>query len=101
MGWDHTFVHPLGPDPYIFHMQPLTFYLDEFMFNKEVTSWPRVTVEKKKRGVSYALPAITQRSSPTNTLDVGPRMRKRTWTPSILEEEAYEGEDEALSSDTL
>jgi hypothetical protein len=58
----------LGVAPSLFHMQLLPFYLDEVTFDKEVTSWPRVTVEKKKMGVSYVMPTIAQRSAPMRSL---------------------------------
>jgi hypothetical protein len=90
-----------GARSIFFHMQSLPFYLDEVTIHKEVTSWPRVTIENKKMGVSYVMPTISQRSSPTKTSDVGPSMRKRTQNPSSSEEEVYEGKEEALSSDTL
>jgi hypothetical protein len=44
--------------------------LDEVGLDKEVTSWPGVTVEKKKIDVSYVMPTIAQRSTPVETLDV-------------------------------
>jgi hypothetical protein len=53
-------VWPLGGAPSLFHMKLLPFYLDEVVLDNEVTSWLGVTVENKKTGVSYALPATTQ-----------------------------------------
>jgi hypothetical protein len=49
MSHDHMFVRPLGAAPTLFHMNPLPFYLDEVVFNKEVTSWLGVIVKRRSQ----------------------------------------------------
>jgi hypothetical protein len=46
MGWDHTFIHPLGVDHALFHMNPLPLYLDDATFDKEVKLWVGVIREE-------------------------------------------------------
>jgi hypothetical protein len=60
MNIDHTFVRPRDVDPKKFHTPPLLYYLDEETLDKEVCSWPGVKREKKKSGISYQFPAISQ-----------------------------------------
>jgi len=70
--------------------------LDKAVFDREVTAWLGVTIEKKQWDVSYTMLAIVQQFSPVQTLDVGTNSTKKEQMPSRLEEWEDEGEEEAL-----
>jgi hypothetical protein len=81
MNHDFTFVRPLGVASSIFHTPPLPFYLDEAILDKEIMALPRVTKEKKRSGITYSMPPISQRSPLAQTPGAGPSSTKRDWTP--------------------
>jgi hypothetical protein len=75
--------------------------LDEVGLNKEVTSWPGVTIQNKKNDVSYVMLTISKRSTPLETLNVGPSMSNRTQKPTNSKDELEESKEEVFPSDTL
>jgi hypothetical protein len=52
----YNFVWLRHVKPKDFHMMPLTFYLDEEAFEKEVMSWPGVKHNPRKSSMHYLLP---------------------------------------------
>jgi hypothetical protein len=82
-------------------MTPLLFYLNATMFDKEVEGWWGSSGKRRWWVSPTPCPTISQWSAPMETSGVGPSTSKRNQTPSISEEEANEGEEEAISRDTI
>jgi hypothetical protein len=66
------------------------------MFDKEVTSWPGVTVEKNKMGVSYVMTTMEQRLDPSQCSYTGTSYVKQDTTTSGSEGGDDEGYEDVL-----
>jgi hypothetical protein len=101
MGWDHTFICPLGEDRALFHMTHLPLYLDDDTFDKEVKLWASFIREETSKGIKYTIPTIVFQVSPTQTSFVATISGKRDRTPPSSDEENEEEDEETLPHRSL